>query len=145
MSAPPLNATSTVESLPQVQALESPLGNEYLNAAMFPTLPPLSDIPKPIDSDTPLRSSLPPLPSYNSQPDLPATSATLRARTPTPLSLKRNSSAGPGLPPSPYRHSSLPVKKRQNAIGAASSHGRLFKVLGDFFLLAGRTMDASVW
>ena len=26
-----------------------------------------------------------------------------------------------------------------------SSHGRLFKVLGDLFLLAGRTTDASIW
>lgn len=112
---------------------------------MFPTMPSLSDLPRPIDPDTPLRSSLPPLPSYNSQPDLAAAGAMLRAKTPTPLSLKRVSSAGPGIPPSPYRHSSLPVKKRQIAIGAASSHGRLFKVLGDFFLLAGRTMDASVW
>ncbi|KAH8106969.1 TRAPP II complex [Cristinia sonorae] len=127
------------------QALESPLGNEYLNATMFPILPSPSDIPKPIDADTPVRVSLPPLPSYNSQPELVTPGSSLRAKTPTPLTLKRNSSAGPGMPPSPYRHNSMPVKKRQNAIGAVSSHGRLFKVLGDLFLLSGRTLDASVW
>jgi hypothetical protein len=37
------------------------------------------------------------------------------------------------------------VKKRASAIGAVSSHGRLYKVLGDFFLLAGRTEEAMMW
>ncbi|ETW85889.1 hypothetical protein HETIRDRAFT_42700 [Heterobasidion irregulare TC 32-1] len=41
------------------------------------------------------------------------------------------------IPPTP--------KKRLSGIGVASSHGRLYKVLGDFFLLAGRTEDASIW
>lgn len=124
-----------------VQSLETPLGNEYLNATLFPTLPPVSEMPRPIENDIPIRSSLPPLPSQHSQPEL------LRVKTPTTLSVKRNSSIGPGPPSSPFRQSSLPVppKKKPLAIGAVSSHGRLFKVLGDFFLLAGRTMDASVW
>jgi trafficking protein particle complex subunit 9 len=125
------------------------LGNEYLNAALFPFLPPASDMPKPLENDIPMRSSLPPLPHQHSQPDLTAAASTLlRSKTPTPLLMKRNSSVGPGPPISPYRHSSLPVqpgKKKPATIGAVSSHGRLFKVLGDFFLLAGRTMDASVW
>jgi hypothetical protein len=46
------------------------------------------------------------------------------------------------------RQSTLNVpmaRKRQSLIGAASSHGRLFKVLGDLFILAGRTEDASIW
>ncbi|GJE90813.1 TRAPP II complex [Phanerochaete sordida] len=124
-----------------VQSLESPLGNEYLNATLFPTLPPVSEMPKPIENEPPVRSSLPPLPSQHSQPEL------LRVRTPTTLSVKRNSSIGPGPPSSPFRQSSLPAptKKKPLTIGAVSSHGRLFKVLADFFLLAGRTMDASVW
>lgn len=36
-------------------------------------------------------------------------------------------------------------RKRQSHVGATSSHGRLFKVLGDLFVLAGRLEDASVW
>jgi hypothetical protein len=90
--------------------------------------------------------SLPPLPSYNSQPELSTSS---RAN----LNLKRNSSTGPGssLPgnASPLRQSTLGVPgakiKRTSAIGVASSHGRLYKVLGDLFLLSGRTEDATVW
>ncbi|KAI0079931.1 Trs120-domain-containing protein [Panus rudis PR-1116 ss-1] len=129
-----------------IQTLESPLGNEYLNASTFPMAPSASDMPKSLDVDSPMRSSLPPLPSFNSQPDLPTSAS--RSKTPTPLNLKRTSSVGPSVPPSPYRHTSLPTpgnKKKQNTLGAASSHGRLFKVLGDLFLLAGRLMDASVW
>jgi hypothetical protein len=34
---------------------------------------------------------------------------------------------------------------RKSAVGAASSHGRLFKVLGDLFLISGRTEDATIW
>lgn len=130
-----------------MQSLETPLGNEYLNATLFPHLPPMSELPKPLENDNHVRSSLPPLPSQHSQPELATSSSLLRAKTPTTLSVKRNSSIGPG-PPSPFRQSSLPVppaKKKPMAIGAVSSHGRLYKVLGDFFLLAGRTMDASIW
>lgn len=46
------------------------------------------------------------------------------------------------------RHSTLgppTIKKRISAVGIASSHARLFKVYGDFFLLAGRTQDARIW
>lgn len=131
-----------------MQSLETPLGNEYLNAALFPTLPPPSELPKPLDNDGSTRSSLPPIPLQHSQPELTTGSAILRSMTPSTLSVKRNSSIGPVLPNSPYRHTSLPTqatKKRQTAIGAVSSHGRLFKVLGDLFLLAGRTADASIW
>lgn len=131
-----------------MQSLETPLGNEYLNAALFPTLPPVSEMPKPLENDMPLRSSLPPLPSQHSQPELATGSSLLRAKTPTTLSVKRNSSIGPGPPSSPFRQASLPApsaKKKPTAIGAVSSHGRLYKVLGDFFLLAGRSMDSTVW
>lgn len=115
---------------------------------MFPILPSLSELPRPLENELPSRSSLPPLPSFNSQPELSTSGSKLRAKTPTPLNLKRNSSTGHGFPISPYKHTSLPTpngKKRHNAIGATSSHGRLFKVLGDLFLLAGRTVDASIW
>lgn len=65
--------------------------------------------------------------------------------------IKRNSSVGTGLYPSStslHRQSTLgppPVKKRLSGLGATSSHARLYKVYGDFFLLAGRTQDAQIW
>jgi len=65
--------------------------------------------------------------------------------------IKRNSSVGTGLYPSStslHRQSTLgppPVKKRLSGLGAISSHARLYKVYGDFFLLAGRTQDAQIW
>ena len=125
-----------------MQSLETPLGNEYLNATLFPSLPSPSDMPRSLDPES-QRDSLPPLPSFNSQPDLGVNGA----RSKTPLGLKRMSS-GPGLMPS--RTASLPstpttTKKRPNIIGAASSHGRLFKVLADLFLLAGRHSDSQIW
>ena len=127
-----------------MQTLESPLGNEYLNAALFPHLPPSSEMPRSLD-DEPRRDSLPLLPSHNSQPDLNG-----QLRPKTPLGPKRTSTLGPGgLLPS--RHTSLPAtpvpgaKKRLTTIGVASAHGRLFKVLADFFLLAGRLEEASIW
>ena len=64
------------------------------------------------------------------------------------LGPKRNPPPGAGPPMPLLRQSSLgvpPARKRQSLIGAASSHGRLFKLLGDLFILAGRTEDASVW
>ncbi|KAK7054867.1 hypothetical protein VNI00_003330 [Paramarasmius palmivorus] len=103
-----------------ISRLESPLGNEYLNASLLPTLPALSEVPESLDR-------LPPLPSHNSQPEL---------------------SKGGGSAPQIKRNSSLGVptaKKRMSGVGAASSHGRLFKVMGDLFLLSGRTEDAVIW
>lgn len=121
----------------QVQNLESPVGNEYLNSGLFATLLP-PQLPSALDPGQ--RSESPP--STHSQPDL-ATISNLRKSS----TLKRTSSAGPALPS--LRQSTLsaptPGKKRTSGIGAASSHGRLFKVLGDTFLLAGRAEDAVVW
>ena len=124
--------------------LESPLGNEYLNASVFPTLPPASEMPQPI-FDEPGPLGPPHLHSYNSQPDLNVANGTLRGKVGV-LGLKRNSSAGPmALYPSRQSTPVPTTKKRPGTIGVASSHGRLFKVLADFFLMAGRTEDASVW
>ncbi|KAJ7235474.1 TRAPP II complex [Mycena haematopus] len=117
-----------------VQGLESPAGNEHLNSALMPMLPP-TDLAQPVDNGK-KRDSLPPLPSHNIQPDMKPFNLT------SAPNLKRNSSG------SAFRQSTLnvpPTKKRLSSIGVASSHGRLFKVLGDFFLLAGRTEDAAVW
>jgi hypothetical protein len=121
----------------QIQNLESPIGNEYLNSGLFSTIPP-SQLPSMLDLEQ--RSESPP--STHSQPELSTISNLRKSST-----LKRTSSAGPALPS--LRQSTLSAsasgKKRTSGIGAASSHGRLFKVLGDTFLLAGRTEDAVVW
>lgn len=128
----------------QVQTLESPLGNEYLNASLMPTLPPRSEFLSFIDGLKP--DSRPSIPSYDSQPEISKSGFTLGAAP-----LKRNSSAATThtqASPS-HRQSQLgppaASRKRASGIGVASSHGRLFKVLGDLFLLAGRTEDATVW
>ncbi len=121
----------------QIQALESPLGNEYLNASLLPTLPPLSELPMALDPDR--NGSLTSLHSFNSQPEVARASLSLAPAPP----LKRNSSSGPN-----YRQSTLgvqPPKKRLSGIGTASSHARLYKMLGDLFLLAGRTEDSNIW
>lgn len=120
----------------KAQALESPLGNEYLNSSLMPLLPSLSDLPSPLNS---LSKSEPPstLTSHNSQPDI-SRPFTLNA-APT---IKRHTSITTNT-----RQSNLAVqtqKKRLSTIGISSSHGRLYKMLGDFFLLAGRTEDAMI-
>lgn len=120
----------------QVQDLESPIGNEYLNSGLFATLLP-SQLPSALDLEQ--RSESPP--STHSQPELSTISNLRKSST-----LKRTSSVGPALPSLRQSTLSAPAgKKRASGIGAASSHGRLFKVLGDAFLLAGRIEDAVVW
>ncbi|KAG2134424.1 TRAPP II complex [Suillus bovinus] len=120
--------------------LESPIGNEYLNSALFPTLPSPSEMPLSLSS-----ANLG-YPSYSSQPELDSSSLS----TPN-IQIKRSSTAGPGISHTAsliQRQTTLgppAVRKRVSAVGAVSSHGRLYKVLGDFFLLAGRTEDASLW
>jgi trafficking protein particle complex subunit 9 len=118
----------------QISTLETPLGNEYLNAVLFPKLPSSSDMPKPLDDES--RNFLP---SFNSQPELGNSS---RRQSLLPI---RTASTGPGIT-TPSRQSTLGLPgTRKSAIGAVSSHGRLFKILGDFFLLSGRTEDATIW
>ncbi|KAF4614895.1 hypothetical protein D9613_003081 [Agrocybe pediades] len=121
-----------------VQALESPIGNEYLNATLMPFLPPLSELPSSLSSLSRV-DSLTALSSPASQPELSRSSFTLGA-APT---LKRNASTTV-----PSKQSSLGIqaqKKRLSTIGSSSSHARLYKMLGDFFLLSGRTEDAMIW
>ncbi|KAG7092479.1 hypothetical protein E1B28_008831 [Marasmius oreades] len=108
-----------------LQRLENPLGNEYLNASSLPTLPPLSEMPLSLDMTS---GRLPTLPSHNSHPEIS------RVTSLSAPQMKRNSSLG------------VPTaKKRISGIGAASSDGRLYKVMADLFLLSGRTQDASIW
>lgn len=124
----------------QVEALENPLGNEYLNASIMPSLPPLSELPSSLSSlarnDNSLNSS-----SYNSSTDIARTSFSLGSVP----NLKRNTSITAAAN---SRQGTLGVqaqKKRMSTIGTSSSHGRLYKMLGDFFLLAGRIEDAMIW
>ncbi|KAG1756741.1 TRAPP II complex [Suillus paluster] len=122
------------------QVLENPVGNEYLNSALFPTLPSPSEMP------LSLSSGILGFPSYSSQPELD--SSGLAAPN---IPIKRSSTSGPIISHTTsltQRHSTLgppAAKKRASAVGAVSSHGRLYKVLGDFFLLAGRTEEAMLW
>lgn len=109
-------------------------------------MPVLSEMPRQFDDGFQV-DSLPPLPSHSSQPEMGV--STGRAQT----NLKRNSSTGHGLSnainSSNVRQSTLVVpaakSKRNSGIGVSSPPGRLFKVLGDFFLLSGRIDDAIVW
>jgi len=87
----------------------------------------------------PNKSGLVSVPPFNSQSDVSRNNFSLNTTPP----LKRNSSSGPS-----YRQSTLgvqPQKKRSSMVGTASSHARLYKMLGDFFLLAGRIEDANIW
>lgn len=118
-----------------------------MNARLFPNFPPpLSELRGSIDVHDQSRNSLPPLPSQHSQPELSTSTSSSRGKLSSPLSLKRNPSTVPGN--SAFRSSSLgvpPVKKRQSGASLQAPHGRLYKLLGDFFLLAGRTVDAVIW
>jgi trafficking protein particle complex subunit 9 len=98
-------------------------------------LPPWSELPTPLDFDK-KKGSKSPLPSAQVAPSsFTLSTAPVLKRTSAANSVKRQSSL------------SIPtkVKKRHSGIGVASSLGRLFKILADFFLLAGRTEDATVW
>jgi hypothetical protein len=127
----------------QLQTLESPIGNEYLNATVFPIVPSITELPSSLNEGPNSRASLPPLPSQHSQPEI-TTLSSLRNSSP----VQRPSSSGPGSPKAAVSRQStlgLPTaaaKKRQTFIGAASSQGRYLKVFADFYLLAGRTEDA---
>ncbi|KAF7294900.1 hypothetical protein MIND_01027900 [Mycena indigotica] len=112
-----------------VAGLESPAGNEHLNSALMPMLPP-SDLALPLDNGK-RRDSLPPIPAQG----------VLDTKHQYPSAVVKRTSTS-------FRQQTLsvpPAKKRLSSIGVASSHGRLFKVLGDFYLLAGRTEEADVW
>ncbi|KAG6376171.1 TRAPP II complex [Boletus reticuloceps] len=122
-----------------VHTLETPLGNEYLNGTLFPTLPAAAEMPFALDSST--------FPTHSTQSELVVS----HLSTPVSNGMTRSS---PGLgvlhgsTAVLQRHSSLgpsTVKKRVTAVGTTSSHARLFKLYGDLFLLAGRPQDARIW
>ncbi|KAI6005920.1 TRAPP II complex [Pisolithus albus] len=126
-----------------VHVLETLDGNECLNATLFPALPAGGDVPT--GSDSRLYVSAP----VSSTAHLSQSELNSNALMSANHGMKRNSSLGPG--PGPYPSSSShrlsglhPLKTRSNAVGI-TSHARLYKVYGDFFLLAGRTQDAKIW
>ena len=87
------------------------------------------------------------LPVQHSTPELNENGFPARLDDGNKFGLKRASTAGPGFPHN-NRVSSLTMsqaKKRQSTVPSVISHARLYKLLGDLFLLAGRTMDANIW
>lgn len=121
-----------------MEVLDSPLGNEYLNGSLFPTMPALSDMPMQLGHYS--RSGSP-LPSQPNQPD-PRRTSFQRSATASNLN-------SPAASVTSFRQSTLGLpanrNKRNSAIGAVSSPGRQYKVWADFFLLAGRIEDATIW
>lgn len=119
--------------------LETPLGNESLNASLFGEIPAQGGLRTPSFNDSGT-ASLPSFPTQQEHSDLGISSQTRD----TSFTMRRSSTLGPGTIPN--RNSALvqPAKKRPSAASSASP-GRLYKVLGDLFLLAGRTMDATIW
>lgn len=118
--------------------LESPSGTDTLNATLFPIFSSLSDTSDDLSPNDVSRLTT------TSQPNL-----SLRPRSSIPADLtKRTYSFGPSS--SFDHHGSIPpltasAKKRQSTLPPMGAPGRLYKVLGDFFLLSGRTMDAAIW
>ena len=121
----------------QIRALESPVGSQALGAGLFGRAPNTRSPRVSFDASEPERPfSVTGLPSTTRDPDPRA-------------NMRRASTMGPGVTPSNSLSSQLgPVssKKRISTInGGGTMHARLYKILGDLFLLSGRTMDASIW
>ena len=100
----------------------------------MPSLPPLSELPSPLSSleknQVPGSSSA----GYDSS----KSTFTLSSAP----ALKRNSTI-----PSNVRSDfgNQVSKKRVSAVGVSSSHGRLSKLYGDFYLLGGNIDKATKW
>jgi trafficking protein particle complex subunit 9 len=116
---------------------------DSLNSNLFPTITNFSDQRTPYESPTSARHSLPSTPTAsnnNTQPELghfrSSTPATRRVSTFDPIRPSRNVSLAAAV--------ASKSSKRQSVIGVPPT-GRLFKFLGDLFLLAGRGADAGVW
>ncbi len=115
---------------PQAKALDNSDAQDALNTDVFPHLP--------------LSASLASLATNSHHVEPRHSQIEFYSDTKDPTSiLKRQSSV------TPARSSTLPqlpsTRRRQSPAIVSNSHARLYKLLGDFFLLAGRTMDASIW
>ncbi|KAH8117559.1 Trs120-domain-containing protein [Phellopilus nigrolimitatus] len=130
-----------------VKALESPSGSESLNTGIFARLPDYKNVRTSLDGHEGYRSPHN-MEALHSFPEILGSSSTFRNNDPSKLPLKRASTLGPGIVGANNRNSTLLIpstKKRQSGVSAGTAHARLYKVLGDLFLLAGRIMDASIW
>ncbi|KAI5122948.1 hypothetical protein M0805_006829 [Coniferiporia weirii] len=130
-----------------VKALESQSGSESLNAGLFARLPDYRNPRSTPDRHEDYRSSQE-ITALHSLPDTSRSDPAFRSNDHSRFNLKRASTLGPGTVGNTGRNSQLLApspKKRQSAVGAGTTHARLYKVLGDLFLLAGRTMDAIIW
>lgn len=126
-----------------MKTLETPSGSEALNAGLFARMPNYKTSRASIDVEEFGRPSSVASPLHS----LPGRSSPTGRADPR-LNVKRASTLGPGIIGSSNRGLQVSHldKKRQSALsGGSGSHARLYKVLGDLFLLAGRIMDASIW
>jgi trafficking protein particle complex subunit 9 len=129
----------------QARTIESTTGMESLNTNLFPSVTSFSDQRKSYESPTSSSHSLPPTPttiSNNSHTDMG------HHRSSTPAG-RRSSTFDPTRPNVPTRHVSLAAtvtskSVRQSGLTVPPT-GRLFKFLGDLYLLAGRCSDAGIW
>lgn len=125
-----------------MKALETPQGSESLNAGLFGNILDFSN--SIVDESTVHTANV----MQHSQPDIASGGSMLSSNDVSRLPLKRASTLGPGISVANNRGSMLlvpPGKRRQITLNTATSHARLYKVLGDLFLMAGRTMDATIW
>ncbi|OCB84083.1 hypothetical protein A7U60_g8755 [Sanghuangporus baumii] len=127
-----------------VKTLETPSGSEALNAGLFARMPNYKASRASLDVEETGRPSSVASPLHSLQ-DRGSPSRQTDPR----LNVKRASTLGPSvMGPSnrALQQVSQVDKRRQSVLSTATgSHARLYKVLGDLFLLAGRTMDASIW
>ena len=126
----------------KVKTLETPSGSEALSTGIFARFPNYKATRASIDAQDAGRPSSVAMPFRSGAEN----GGTIRQVDPR-LGLKRASTLGPGVIGSGNRNSQQTLSsKRQSGIGTSTpNHARLYKVLGDLFLLAGRTMDASIW
>ncbi|KZT42062.1 hypothetical protein SISSUDRAFT_980977 [Sistotremastrum suecicum HHB10207 ss-3] len=127
------------------QSLEVEAALESLNTTLFPAFP--YTVSSPVEERSipmnPQQDGLKIIVDPPRPPSAPINPSTLRPLAPSPLNITRSAST-------PNRQSTLTVnttnnKNRNSGLNQLLSHGRLYKTLGDLFLLAGRTSDASIW
>lgn len=128
--------------------LESPTGIEFLNSNLFPIL---SDDSKVLlTSLTDEGKEFPSFLARHSEPEI-STNEQLKKGDDHHPPMKSSVSSGPVVESTRgyNSHNPLltvaPTKKRLSNVPSVILHGRLCKFLADVSLLAGRTLDASIW
>lgn len=116
-------------------------GNQALNSGLLASVPNFVAARRVVEAS----DDQPQLISQHSFPT--STSSSPQPLDVNRLPLKRTSTTGPGMGVTSSRSSlaASTAKKRQSTLPPTTTHARLYKVLGDLFLLSGRMMDASVW